>query len=88
MATLERQLERQLERARVRGLPDFTHEGATDQSACTIEVEYDDGTTHAVHHYQGDDSAPRELRRLEDRIDLILATAPHAGPREDFLRVD
>jgi hypothetical protein len=81
-------LERQLEGARFRELRGNFDNGADDAAACRIRAAYDGGTTHAVHHRHGDDSAPRELRRLEDRIDLILGTAPHVGPREDSLHVD
>lgn len=81
-------LERQLERAGFRWLRDYDDPSRTDGSACTIEVEYADGTTKTVLHTLCDETAPSGLSRLEQRIDLVLGTAPYVGPRPGARRAD
>ncbi|MCX7892544.1 MAG: DUF6438 domain-containing protein [Burkholderiales bacterium] len=81
-------LERQLERAGFRWLRDYDDPVRTDGSACTIEVEYADGTTMTVRHVHADETAPSALFRLEERIDLVLGTAPYVGPRPNARRAD
>ena len=53
----------------------------TCMPSCKIEVEFADGSFKVVDHYYGDFSAPRRLSRLERRIDKLLETNGHIGPR-------
>lgn len=74
-------LERLLERVGFRWLRDYANPMRTCGPGCTVTAEYADGTTTAVLHMRGDPAAPFELDRLEERIDLVLGTAPYVGPR-------
>ena len=47
--------------------------GPTDCSSAETSITID-GKTKTVYHYYGDETAPKELTRLEDKIDKIVGT--------------
>jgi hypothetical protein len=62
-------------------MPNYMHEDATDAPTATVTLKRLTGL-HVVRHYRGDDSAPRLLNWIEDRIDEVAGSAPWTGVRE------
>jgi hypothetical protein len=61
---------------------DYTHVSWTD--APTAITSYRDGArTKTIHHYYGDESAPKSLTALEHAIDDILHTAQWVGTESE-----
>ena len=74
-------LEAALRRARFDELREnYDDPTMTDSSLVVITVVYDDGSEKRVRHDHGEDSAPRVLNWLENRIDAIAGTRPYIGP--------
>jgi hypothetical protein len=62
-------------------MPNYTREDVTDAPTATVTLKRPTGL-HIVHHYHGDDSAPRLLNWIEDRIDEVAGSAPWTGVHE------
>jgi Domain of unknown function (DUF6438) len=66
-------------------MPDYTREDATDAPTATVTLKRPTGL-HVVRHYRGDNSAPRLLNWIEDRIDEVAGSAPWTGVHEHHRR--
>jgi hypothetical protein len=66
-------------------MPNYTREDATDAPTATVTLKRPTGL-HVVRHYRGDDSAPRLLNWIEDRIDEVAGSAPWTGVHEHHSR--
>ncbi len=74
-------LERQLERAGFRWRREASLLIALDLPTCAVTAEYADGTTKRLESALYIETAPNEGYRRDERIDLVLGTAPYVGPR-------
>lgn len=54
-------------------------EGITCQANCNTSIEYEDSSKKSVEHYLGDDDAPKELSRLEGRIEALIGVRDYVG---------
>lgn len=78
------ELNKALARLRFDDLEDsYSDSCMTDGPWCNIEVKYSDGGYKRVSHYRSDDSAPKQLIALQNRIDRILGTELYIGDTED-----
>jgi hypothetical protein len=67
-------------------MTDYVSYDATDNPTALIELSTSAGH-HIVEHYHGDDSAPRLLTWMEDRIDEVAGTDKWLGKRVGNERV-
>ena len=51
----------------------------TDCSSCEVTIKYRDGQYKCADHYHGDMSTPKELERLENKIDRVVGTEKWVG---------
>jgi hypothetical protein len=56
----------------------FTSHDSTDHPTVIVTLRTD-GRSHTVNHYLGDNTAPRLLRMIEERIDAVASTGQWLG---------